>query len=424
MMRTTLICVCAAIAVLWGCGGQDAQESPAQTGSTTMTLPGGTKVPQTFSEDVAFLKAHTKVIELGGGNGPGIIVAPDYQGRVMTSTFDSKTGTGIGFIKYDVVANGVFTKGMTAFGGEDRIWLGPEGGQFSIFFKQGAEQNGDNWQTPAFIDSDKYDVVSQSPTDAVFKKVASVTNASGTKFNFEIDRTVALLDNDAVSKDLGVDVPSGVKAVAYESRNTLKNTGDNAWTKDGGLLSIWILSMYKHSKTTRVVVPYNTDAQGRIVKDDYFGKVPADRLVDKHGYLVFKCDGQMRTKIGVSPERAKDVLGSWDPARSLLTIVQYNKPKGVTDYVNSQWTDKPQDDPFGGDVINSYNDGPFAKDKPPMGPFYEVESSSPALALKPGGSYTHIHRTFHFTGPKDALQKIATAVLGVDLDDVATALPN
>ena len=25
---------------------------------------------------------------------------------------------------------------MNGFGGEDRFWLGPEGGQFSIFFKK------------------------------------------------------------------------------------------------------------------------------------------------------------------------------------------------------------------------------------------------------------------------------------------------
>jgi hypothetical protein len=180
--------------------------------------------------------------------------------------------------------------------------------------------------------------------------------------------------------------------------------------------------MYKHSPTTRVVVPYETSASGKIVKDDYFGKVPEDRLVDMGGFLVFKADGQMRTKIGLPPQRAKEVVGSWDPGRNLLTIVQYNKPEGVTEYVNSQWAAK-QDDPFAGDVVNSYNDGPFAPGKPAMGPFYEIETSSPALALKPGDSYTHVHRTFHFTGPKEELEKIAMEVLGVDLDAVSGALP-
>jgi hypothetical protein len=377
---------------------------------------------KTYSSDVAFLKEHADVIELGTGKGPGLVIVPAYQGRVMASTFDVETGVGNGFINYSVVAKGEFTKGMTAFGGEDRIWLGPEGGQFSIYFDKGEEQIGDNWQTPPVIDSEPFEKVSNTANEAVFKKSSSLKNASGTEFKFDIERAVALLGDDAIGKSLAVTVPDGVKTVAYESRNTLKNTGDADWTKDGGLLSVWILSMFKHSKTTRVVVPYDTAATGRIVKDDYFGKVPADRLTDKNGYLVFRCDGEMRTKIGLPPQRAKDVLGSWDPARSLLTIVQYNKPKGVTDYVNSQWAAK-QTDPFAGDVVNSYNDGPFSATKPAMGPFYEIESSSPALALKAGDSYTHIHRTFHFTGPKASLQLIATKVLGVNLEDVEKALP-
>jgi hypothetical protein len=257
--------------------------------------------------------------------------------------------------------------------------------------------------------------------EAVFKKASKLKNASGTEFTFEIERAIALLGSDAVEANLGVEVVEGVKTVAYESRNTLKNTGESEWTKEGGLLSVWILSMFKHSKTTRVVVPYETGGTSRVVKDDYFGKVPADRLVDKGGFLVFKADGEMRTKIGLAPQRAKDVLGSWDPARSLLTIVQYNEPEGVTDYVNSQWAAK-QDDPFAGDVVNSYNDGPPEPGKKPMGPFYEIETSSPALALKPGEGYTHVHRTFHFTGPKEELAKIAKAVLGVELDEVEKAL--
>ena len=61
-------------------------------------------------------------------------------------------------------------------------------------------------------------------------------------------------------------------------------------------------------------------------------------------------------------------------------------------YVNGQWG--PQEDPFAGDVINSYNDGPV-EDGSIMGPFYEIETSSPGgLAPVPhypyakGDSYT------------------------------------
>ena len=76
-----------------------------------------------------------------------------------------------------------------------------------------------------------------------------------------------------------------------------------------------------------------------------------------------------------------------------------------------------QDDPFSGDAINSYNDGPL-EDGTQMGPFYEIESSSPALALKPGESYAHIQRTYHFEGSEKELDVLAKKLLGVSIEEI------
>ena len=37
---------------------------------------------------------------------------------------------------------------MNVFGGEDRFWLGPEGGQFALYFKPGDPFDLDHWQVP------------------------------------------------------------------------------------------------------------------------------------------------------------------------------------------------------------------------------------------------------------------------------------
>jgi len=87
--------------------------------------------------------------------------------------------------------------------------------------------------------------------------------------------------------------------------------------------------------------------------------------------------------------------------------------------VNSMW--EVQREPYKGDVINSYNDGPPAPGKPPLGPFYELETSSPALKLASGERYTHVHRTFHLAGPEADLDRIARGTLKVGLDEVARA---
>ena len=103
----------------------------------------------------------------------------------------------------------------------------------------------------------------------------------------------------------------------------------------------------------------------------------------------------------------------------MLTLVQYTRPADATSYVNSMW--EIQREPYQGDVVNSYNDGPPAPGKPPLGPFYELETSSPALSLAPGEHYTHVHRTFHFVGPEAELDRIANATLKVRTRDIANA---
>jgi hypothetical protein len=219
-------------------------------------------------------------------------------------------------------------------------------------------------------------------------------------------------------------VPAGVKVVAFASENTLENTGRAPWTRKSGALSIWILGMFQPGPQTTIVVPYRPGPAaelGPVVNDAYFGKVPRERLVVGDGVLFFSGDGRHRSKIGLSPRRARPVLGSWDAERGVLTIVTFDRPEGAVDYVNSMW--QIQEEPFAGDVVNSYNDGPPAPGAKPLGPFYELETSSPAAALGPGESLTHVHRTIHLQGPAGELDAVARRVLGVSLERIASALP-
>jgi hypothetical protein len=181
--------------------------------------------------------------------------------------------------------------------------------------------------------------------------------------------------------------------------------------------------MFNPSPATTIVVPYRSGPEadlGPVVNDAYFGKVPADRLVARDGVVFFKGDGEHRSKIGLSPERATGILGSYDASRGLLTIVSYTRLADARDYVNSMWEIQKQ--PYRGDVVNSYNDGPPAPGAKPLGPFYELETSSPAAALEAGGSLNHVHRTFHFQGERADLDALAQKLLGVSLEDVESSL--
>ncbi len=379
----------------------------------------------TFGDDAAFLKNHTDLIILSDAGGRAkVALSPAWQGRVLTSTADGDAGYSFGWINREFIAAGKLVPHMNAFGGEDRFWMGPEGGQFSIFFAPGAKFVFEDWQTPAVFDSLPFKVTGQSAREAKFAAQFALTNYSGTQFDVAVERSVRLLDAAAAWKKLGVKPAAEVNLVAFESDNKITNRGRNAWKKETGLLSIWILGMFNPSPSGTIVVPIKAGPETELgvkVTSDYFGSIPPERLVVKDDVIFLSADGKFRSKIGINPRRCKAVLGSYDADNRVLTLVQFNQPAGVTDYVNSLW--KLQDHPFGGDAANSYNDGPPAPGAKPMGPFYELESSSPAAALSPGRSLSHVHRTFHLSGSEAALDAVAQATLGVSLATIKGAIP-
>jgi hypothetical protein len=369
----------------------------------------------TYGYDLQFLQKHKKPIELKNGNAR-VLISPEYQGRVMTSSASGEAGKSYGWINHGLIAADTINKHINPVGGEERFWLGPEGGQFSIYFKSGSSFDFDNWQTPACIDTESYDLVASSETGAEFSKSIQLENYSNFVFDFDVNRKITLLGNENIKSRLGIVFQEGVKSVGYETVNQLKNTGSAEWKKETGLLSIWLLGMFNPSDEVTIIIPYKTEAvSDYIVKDDYFGKIPADRLVVKDGIIFFKGDGKQRGKLGIPPQRALPVLGSYDAANQILTVVKCEIPEGVTDYVNSAW--ELQEFPYKGDAINSYNDGPVA-DGTQMGPFYELETSSPALALKPGETAVYKQSTIHFEGTEEELNAICQQLFGVSIAEV------
>jgi hypothetical protein len=390
---------------------------------TTLTTEEGAR-PATFGDEVRFLRNYTPVVVLHDETKTAqVAIVPAWQGRVMTSTAGGENGPSHGWVNRELIASRTIQPHINVFGGEDRFWLGPEGGQFSVFFAKGAKFELADWQTPAPIDTMPFDLVEQSAQKAAFAAAFALTNYSGTRFDVRVGREVRLLPAATAWKALGVAAAPNLRLVAYETDNRITNAGTVPWGKETGLLSIWILGMFNPAPATTIVVPIKSGTEAELgvkVTSDYFGSVPPDRLVVRDNVIFFSGDGRFRSKIGVSPRRSRGVLGSYDGAAGVLTIVQFTQPEGVTDYVNSQW--KLQDDPYSGDASNSYNDGPPSPGAKPLGPFYELESSSPAAALAPGASLTHVHRTVHLSGAEKDLDAVARVVLGVSLEEIRTAL--
>ena len=255
-------------------------------------------------------------------------------------------------------------------------------------------------------------------------------NASATPFDLAVTRTVRLLTGQDLASLFGLAAAAdlerpGVKRVAYETINTITNQGP-PMTRDKGLVSIWILGMLNCGPASVILVPYRAGEEaklGPVVKSDYFGPVPPERLKITPEAILFRADGKFRSKIGTSQRRARNVLGSIDFQSGLLSIAQFTMPDDPVrhDYVNNMWQ-VPQAHPYVGDVANSYNDGPTEPGGKGLGGFYEIESLSPAVALATGQSLTHHHRTIHVEADGAELARLAREILGVDLAAVRRAM--
>jgi hypothetical protein len=372
-----------------------------------------------FGYDLAFLQKNDSVIILKSGDAQ-VIVSAKYQGKVFTSTAEGMEGNSFGWINYKAFGTNTDPH-INAYGGENRLWLGPEGGKFSLFFPKDAKMEFANWKTPAPFDTEPWKLVKQDTISVNLEKDMQLANYAGTLFNIMVTRSITIMDRQQVNDQLHIPSDTSIKVVGYRSENSLTNTGQQAWTDSTGMPCLWMLDMFNPSPATVIVIPYKEGIPGKTTKQvttDYFGEIPADRLKLGESILFFKADGKKRTKLGIHPLYAKNIAGSYDAEKKILTITLFDIDNNAM-YLNQEWnTTKPS---FSGDAVNSYNDGPL-QDGSQLGPFYELESVSPAAFLQPGQSLSHNHSVFHFTGDEQALDRIAVKLLGVSIDQIKNAL--
>ncbi|HEU5052653.1 MAG TPA: DUF6786 family protein [Hanamia sp.] len=374
-------------------------------------------LPGSFGYDSSFIVKHDSSAIVLGKENARVIVSPKYQAKVFTSSPEGDTGTSFGWIHYKAF-DGPLDPHMNAYGGENRLWLGPEGGTFSLFFPPGAKMEFASWKTPAPFDSEPWKVQAHDSASVTLQKNMLLKNYAGTDLDVTIDRKITILSRDEINRLLVLEAIPSVEAVGYMSENKLTNSGTFDWNEKTGMPCLWLLDMFNPSDSTTICIPYSAKDTAKPATTNYFGEIPADRIKYGNGILYFKADGKSRGKLGMHPAVAKNVAGSYDAAKKILTIILFDIDNNGR-YLNQEWvTNKP---PFSGDAVNAYNDGPLA-DGTQMGPFYELESVSPAAFLKPGGSLIHHHAVFHFTGDEKGLNTIAEKVLGVSLESIEQAL--
>src|SRR5258705_2521822 len=157
----------------------------------------------TFADDLAFLKRHAPVRVLAAPSGARVAVSATYQGRVMTSAVEA-SGASLGWINRAFIAAGKTGTAFDNYGGEDRFWLGPEGGQYGLYFPTGKPFDFAQWRTPAAFQEGAWQEKASRSAEAVLARVLEVANYSGSHFVLEVERRVRLLSDADVAKRLGI----------------------------------------------------------------------------------------------------------------------------------------------------------------------------------------------------------------------------
>lgn len=365
-----------------------------------------------FQDDLDFFNQYIQPVVLKDGDRQ-VVISPELQGRILVSTANGLRGSSYGWYDKSLIASDSVFQNISKVGGASRIWFGPDQGENDVFVEVDALTNEVTRKAPKDLDTLQFEVLEKTENTITLGSKMHIKNLKHTIFDIDVLRRITLFSTAQIMSNLDVPVSESVDAVGFGAITSMTNIGDD-WTKEKGVISLWELGCMQPTAQTTVVIPLKSnDAKPTI----YFTELDDTRIKVENNVLYYKADAEYLNKIGTLPEITLPVFGSYSPELNLLTIVRYSF-SGEQDYVNA-YPDNV--DPFRGDVINIFNDGTWGEIGP-FGPFYELETSSPAKALKNGERLSHFHETYHFEGSKEALNSIALKVLNASIDEIEKAL--
>lgn len=374
----------------------------------------------TFGEAVQLLQdmKNEIIILRGDREEKQVLVSPQMVGRVMVSTMHGLRGDILGWVNRPAVEAGPNDPNFNNYGGEERIWLGPDGTQRGLFFKD-TDFTWESFRIPQPMSVQPFETLGVS---ADGKSVAMRTrwephNLMGTAFRVEIRRTVSILEACPYANEFGADVDF----VGFQSDNTVINVSDRPILRETGPLTVWLLGHYLPHKRCIVIVPFQPGPEAKLgppLRDEFVkffcigSKVPANLRWYGNDYALIKADCATRCKFGIGRPRAIGRSGSMDLDTNELVIVD-NDFYPEMDYATNYW--RKADDLFDGDAVNICIDGPAGEEGPvfsePDNMAYEIENVSPALFLHPGQSYVSRARTFRLRGKQEAIDAICRRFL-------------
>ncbi|WP_298487642.1 DUF6786 family protein [uncultured Maribacter sp.] len=370
----------------------------------------------TFAEDLEVINSVTSPVILKDGERQ-IVVSSDFQGRVFTSTSQGLNGMSNGWFNKKILLSDSVLVNRSKLGGEGRIWFGPDQGPNTIFFDIDKVSGEQKHAAPKDLDTLSFKIVQQSSMAVTLQNKLRIKNLKGFQFFIDVKRNIEILKEDYVADFLGDSFFNELSFVGYKTNTKMTNVGEQDWSKESGLISLWDLGCYHPTPKTTVIIPLKENPENATV---YFTEIDSSRIVIKNNFLFYKADANYLNKIGTLAEYTLPYFGSYSPELNSLTIVKFSFNSLDKEYVNAHPVNV--ENQYRGDVINVFNDGVW-NNVGPFGPFYELETSSPAKELKVGESISHFQEVYHFNGSEAELNKISEKIFGIKLKTVQDALP-
>lgn len=346
-----------------------------------------------------------------------VLVAPGLVGRVFCTGFDGVNGATASWIDEAQLRKGATPPVPGAqwanFGGEERLWFGPEGGKFGLFFPPGVKQEHANYLVPEAMNSLAFraDRAARQEGAVTFAAPVRLVNYQNQPIDLHVTRQVEVLDACPLMLGFG----SEVEFVGFQSRTSVRNTGAEPLTRQTGTVCVWTIGIHPSQERSVTVVPFQPgpDAElGEPLLKEYFktgtvdftripaGHSPDDYWAVKDRCALIKASGVVQTKLEMSPRRTLGRMAAVDVATGQLTVVEWRTYPEL-DYCCPFWI--PHDgDPFDGSALSIFVLGRWHG----VAPFYELECFSPALFLHAGEEYCHTSRTWHLRGNKAALAAV------------------
>jgi hypothetical protein len=346
-----------------------------------------------YRNAVNYLGTKTRIHELYNQVGGRLVICPDWNGNVMTSTCDGIDGSSFGLINVKAIDADKINVNKTdwfynSYGGEDQFLFLPGDGTF---------------------------VIDSLPQPSVLRMRRSVRlNADhGNHAELDIIRTVRLLEHHEIHFVFGNAAAISldqmdVSFVGFVTVNSIVNSAirSPSWSHP---VSIQIQGMFNTGQSTVAIIPFQPVNENELepevpIDTDFFGSSPHGRLRFLPSAVLLRADGKYRCQVTVSRKRVKPVLGAIDFREGTLTLVAFDLELPYSDETDQ--------------TVRAYNHGPSFPGEKEFAPFYEFNIFSLIHELSHGETQTLHQYTLHINADNRTLTYLVQEVLGLEYEQV------